>query len=319
MERRKLFLLAAALPFASVAQHKVWRIGFLGTLSRDAWAGPVGAIRAGLLEHGYVEGKNLHIEYRWAEGRYERLPALAQELLRSNLDLLMSHGSPGSRAAKEATVSVPIVLVAGNLTTMGIVTNLARPGGNLTGITFFGVEMVGKRLQLLREAIPRAKRLAVMLNPANPIQPAIREFLEKTARALNVALTVIEVRDAASADRALAGALAEGFEGLVVDDDAMLRSASKAIGAAAKRHRIPLVGPGEFADDDALICYDVDLLDMYRRSAGLVDRILKGAKAGELAVEQASKFTLVVSARAAKQLGLVLPGALMLRADRVIE
>ncbi|HJS77721.1 MAG TPA: ABC transporter substrate-binding protein [Burkholderiales bacterium] len=320
MQRRTLLLAAIATSFAAFAQpNKMWRIGFLGTLSREAWAGPVDAIRAGLRERGYTEGKNLHIEYRWAEGRYERLPSLAQELLRSNIDLLMSHGSPGSRAAKQATTSVPVVLVAGNLTTMGIVSNLARPGGNLTGITFFGVEMVRKRLELLREAMPKAKRLGVVLNPGNPIQPAIREALEETARSLNVALTVIELRDASSVDSVFEPALADRFEGVVIDDDAMLRSASKAIGAAAKRRRLPLVGPSEFVDDDAVICYDVDLLDMYRRSAGLVDRIFKGAKPGELPVEQAAKFELIANPRAARQLGISLPSALLVRADRVID
>lgn len=299
--------------------EKVYRIGLLGLSSRsDVTA--LAALHQGLRDLGYQEGKNLVIEYRWAEGRYDRLPALADELVRLKVDVLVTYATPGARAAKQATTTIPVVVASmGDAVALGIVSNLARPGGNITGSQSQFPEVMGKRIEMLREAIPRLARVAVLFNPANPALPPALKVMEVTARSLAIELQLIEAaspQDFGSAFAAMAQRRSEGF---VVADDPVLRSHGRAIAELAAKRRLPSVGEREYAVDGGLLAYAVNRHELWRRTAILIDKILKGTKPGDLPVEQPTKYDLVVNMRTAKLLGLTIPSSLLLRADQVIE
>ena len=315
-----LAVLLLALPLAEAQQaERVYRIGLLGLSSRSDITG-LAAWRQALRDLGYEEGKNLVIEYRWAEGQYDRLPAFANELVRLKVDVLVTYGTPGALAAKQATTTVPVVVASmGDAVAMGIVPNLARPGGNITGSQSQFPEVMGKRLEMLREAIPRLARVAVLFNPANPALPPALKVMEMTARSLGIELQLIEAPSPQDFGGAFAAMAQRRSEGFVVVDDPVLRSQGRAIAELAAKRRLPSVGEREYAEDGGLLAYAVNRPEAWRRAAIFIDKILKGTKPGDLPVEQPTKYDLVVNMRTAKLLGLTIPPSLLLRAGEVIE
>jgi putative tryptophan/tyrosine transport system substrate-binding protein len=325
--RRKLLVAlgvgALATPLTAFAQQKgkVWRIGFLGTASASGYAGRVDALRAGLRDLGYVEGKNIVIEFRWAEGKYERLPELAAELVRLKVEIIVAQGTPGILAAKNATTTIPIVMPASaDPVAVGLVASLARPGGNVTGMTGFGPEGAAKRLELLKDAFPRTRQVAVLFNPdnSNYIRLGL-PALEATAKSLKLELQQFPVRGPGDIDSAFAAMAKRRVDAVVFIDDAMLVANVGVIAKLAAKMRLPSVGPSDLAEAGGLMAYGVNRLDSFRRAAYFVDRILKGAKPADLPVEQATRFETVLNLKTAKALGLQFPQAVLARADRVIE
>jgi len=261
------------------------------------------------------------IEFRWAEGKLDRLPALAAELVRRGVDVLVTQGTPATRAAKAATTAIPIVMAAvGDAVVPGLVASLARPGGNVTGSTFFSSELIAKRVEILQIAMPAAKRVGVMFNPDNPIQgaPLARE-LAGAEKALKLDIDMIPTRSLAEMESAVDSLAARRAEAVVFTEEPMqLVNAAKLTGLAAKR-RLATIGPLEFASAGAVIAYGVHFPELYRRAAFFVDRILKGARPADLPVEQATRFELVLNLKSAAALGLSIPARLVQRADRVLE
>jgi putative ABC transport system substrate-binding protein len=315
-------LLAAPLAAEAQQAEKVYRIGFLGAASHSRYAPFVEALRLGLRDLGYVDGKNLAIEYRWAEGKLERLPSLAQELIRLNLDVLFVATTPGSLAAKAATATIPIVFVAvADPVGVGLVPNLARPGGNITGITHIVAELTGKRLELLKEIVPSASRIAVLVNPDDPNAPFQIRNAEAAARTLRIQLDpVLTVRSASDLERAFEAAARSGAAAalrMVDPTVGMLRV--RTVELAAK-HRLPVMYVfREDVEAGGLVAYGASLLAQFRQAATFVHKILRGAKPGDLSIEQPTKFELVINLKTAKALGLTIPPSLLGRADRVIE
>ncbi len=315
-----LGLLAAPTLSLAQAPGKDRRIGFLGTGSAVGMAGWVEAFRGGLRELGHVEGQNLSIEYRWANGQYERAPELAAELVRLKIEVLVTHGTPGTRAAKGATTTIPIVMAtAGDAVLVGLVASLARPGGNITGSTFFNPELAAKRLELLRETLPRVTRVARLVNPDNPAMGPVFQGMEPTAKSLKLELESIEVRGPADFERAFKTMADKHVGGVVILEDGMINANIQAIAALAAGLRLPSIGITEFAQAGGLMAYGVSLSDMYRRAAVFVDKILKGAKPGDLPIERATKFETVLNQKAARAMGITFPRSVLVRADRLIE
>ena len=322
--RRKLFIAigtaALASPLTLRAQTKIWRIGFLGSATAQGYARPVDALRAGLRDLGYVEGKNIAIEYRWAENKFERLPGLAAELVKMNVDVIVTHGTPGTLAAKQATTTIPIVIAAiGDALAVGVVTSLARPGGNITGTTFFLPELAAKRLEIIHDAMPRARRGAVLLNSTNPMTEPMLKAMELTAKSLKLELLRFPIRTPEEFDGAFAAMAAKRIEALITYEDPIMTANVKRIADMAVKQRLPSFGSPDFADAGGLLGYGVSFIDMFRRAPYFVDKIFKGAKAGDVPVEQWNKFELVVNFKTAKLLGVKLPNIVLQRADRVIE
>jgi putative ABC transport system substrate-binding protein len=275
------------------------------------------ALRAGLRELGYVEGKNIVIEVRWAEGKYDRLPELAAELVNLKVSVIVVYGTKAAVAAKRATTTIPIVVGSGDAIGQGLVTNLARPGGNLTGTTTFTSELAAKRLELLKEAVPRITQVAFLVNLAYP--PSTLQALETAAEALKLALPQFPVRGPDEFDSAFATIVTRRIDAVVVQADTMFEVNAKAIADLAIKHRLPSVGTVDFAEAGGLIGIGANLLEGHRRLAVYVDKILKGANPGDLPVERATKFELVIDLKTAKALGLTIPQSLLLRADEVIQ
>ena len=299
---------------------KVWRIGFLGSTSTSAHGAFVDAFREGLRERGYVEGKNVTIEYRWADSHYERLPALAAELVRLNVDLILTHGSPGARAAKEATTTIPIVVaITGDAVTTGLVTSLARPGSNITGSTFSFSELNAKRLEMLKEALPGLKRAAVLMNATNVGNVVTFEAMARTARSIDVSV----MQTFAKSPEDLAGVFAQitksRAEAVVVYEDALFIAQAARLAALAEQHRLPSVGFREYADAGGLLGFGVNFPVVWRRAAVIVDRVLKGGNPAEMPMEQPAKFDTVINLKTAKTLRLTIPPRVLLRADTRIE
>ncbi len=325
--RRKLLVAlgagALAAPLTSFAQQKgkVWRIGFLGAASASGTAGRVEALRAGLRDLGYVEGKNLVIEFRWAEGNFERLPQLAAELVRFKVDVLVTAGTPAILAAKSATTTIPIVMASGgDPVATGLVASLARPGGNVTGMAGFSPELMVKRLELLRDVFPRVRQVAVLFNPENPTHiKIVLPVMEAAARSLKLELHQFGARGPGEFDSAFAAMATRRVDAVVTSQDAMLTDNAGAIANLAARMRLPSVGPSEFADAGGLLAYGTNRLEFFRYAATFVDKILKGAKPADLPVEQATRFETVVNLKTAKALGITIPQSFLLRTDRVIE
>lgn len=319
-------LLAGALaaPLASFAQQpqeKVPRIGFLIAETLSGQASRVEALRAGLRERGYVEGKNIAIEFRLAEGNYDRLPELAAELARLKVDVLVTFGIKALVAAKGATTTIPIVIpsTSSDPVALGLVSSLARPGGNITGSTTFGPEIMAKRLELLKDAMPRITRVAVLVNPANSSFGPTFQQMDITAKALKLSLQPFEVRAPGEFDSVFA-AMAKGrVDAIVVQDDTMFAVNAKAIADLVAKKRLPSVGSKGFAEAGGTIGYGGIDADLYRRGAYFVDRILKGAKPGDLPIEQATRLELVINMKTAKALGIKIPQSILLRADKVIK
>jgi putative tryptophan/tyrosine transport system substrate-binding protein len=331
MRRRKFISLlggAAAAssvswPRVALAQQpsaKVFRIGYLGLTTADSLPKRTEAFRAGLRDLGYQEGRDFVIEYRWADGNYDRLPALLADLIRLKVDVIVTHGTPGVLAAKQATTTIPIVMaVVGDALGLGIVSNLARPGGNVTGLTFFNPELAAKRLELLKETMPDLTDVGLLLNLANPINESILPEMSRFAQPLKLKLHQFDVRAPAEFEGAFAAMAAKRVGAFVVIDDAMMISNAPAVAALALKQRLPSCGWPDFAIDGGLLAYGVDFPDMFRRAATFVDKIRKGAKPGDLPVEQSTKFEIIVNLKTAKVLGLTIPYNLLARADQVIE
>jgi putative ABC transport system substrate-binding protein len=311
-----LALLSA--PAAEALQPgKVARIGFL----TQAPANPnFEGLRQGLRNLGWVEGQNLVIEYPSAAGRVERLPALATELVRLNVDVIVATAL-AVQAAKSATKTIPIVFViADDPVATGLVASLARPGGNMTGLSSLNVELDAKRLALLKEAIPRLARAAVLFSPDDPAAGAMRAATERATRSVGVQLQIAEVRGYAELDGAIATVTRGGAEALAVLGSALFFQHQPRIAELAARARLPAISPWkQFPEAGGLMSYGANLPEMFRRAAVYVDKILKDAKPADLPVEQPTKFELVINLRTARVLGLTVPQSLLLRADQVIQ
>ncbi len=333
--RRKLLVAlgAGALtsPFASFAQPQTAKVSRIGILSPgaplDAGRNPsalaflFGALRESLRELGYVEGQNIAIEYRFAEGRPERLPALAEDLVRLKVDVIVAPSPPAPQAAKRATSTIPIVFVViGDPVAQGLVASLARPGSNITGLANLAQEVVGKQLELLKEVAPKVSRVAVLQNPTNQAHPFVLRQAEGAARTLGVQLHIAHAGTPPEIDAAFAAMRSQRAGGVLVLRDALFLAQRAQIVALAAKSRLPAVyGLREEAQAGGLMAYGASAPAMYRRAATYVDKILKGAKPADLPVEQPTKFELVINLKTAKALGLTIPPSLLGRADEVIE
>ena len=317
-----VFLLVS-MPVALEAQEpvRVWRIGFLAPGSSSAGDPRVEALRRGLRELGYAEGRNLALEFRWAEGNADRLPALAVELAKVKVNAIVTQGTQATDAARRAVTTIPIVFaVAGDPVGSGLVTSLARPGGNVTGLTDIAPEIAGKRLGLLLEAAPRITRIAVLWNPANPSAAPQMRDTAAVARSLGLAVRSLELRDVSELDGAFAAAVKDHARAVIVLSDGALYGRRVQIAQLAAKHRLLCVAwTPEFADSGCLMAYGADVVELHRRAAIFVDKILKGASPEDLPVEQPTAFELVLNLRTAKALGLSIAPTLLARADRVIE
>jgi ABC-type uncharacterized transport system substrate-binding protein len=309
-------------PLAAEAQpaEKVYRIGYLGNASALAQAKRVESLRAALRDLGYEEGKNIVIEFRWAEGRYERLPDLAAELVRLKVDVLVTGGTPGALAAKQATTTIPIVMVGiGDAVASGVVASLARPGGNITGLSDSVPELMAKLLELLKEIMPRTRRVAVLANPQSPGRPPMANAMESTARSLKVELENFEARGPSEFESAFSRIAKSRVDAVVVPSDAVFNYNVAALADLAAKTRLPSAGVKAFAEAGGLIGYGLNFPEMDRRAAYFVDKILNGVKPADLPVQQPTKFDLVINLKTAKALGLTIPQSLLLRADHVIQ
>jgi putative ABC transport system substrate-binding protein len=328
VRRREFIILlasATACPLAAHAQQqagKVPRIGFLGVTSPSDRPSLLDAFRQGLRELGWVEGQNIFIDYRYAEGRLDRLPELAAELVRLKVDIIVSVGTQGVTAARNATETIPIVMIGvRDPVGTGLIASLARPGGNVTGVSgSAGLEIVTKQLELLKETAPKAHRVTILSNPDNAYHElAIRE-VNVAAESLGVQLQLLEARGPNEFDGAFAAMAKERVGALLVLSDSIFNSHQALLADFAARSRLPAVyGVRESVEAGGLMSYGPSFPDFYRRSAAYVDKILKGAKPADLPVEQPTKFELVINLKTAKALGLTVPPTLLARADEVIE
>ncbi len=310
----------APLPAAAQPTGKVHRIGFLGNSTAVLEAHLVGPFREGLGELGYVEGLNLVIESRWAEGEYKRFPMLIAELLAQKVELIVTAGTPAALAVKKATTSVPLVMVAvGDPVASGLVTSLKRPGGNITGLTSIAEETEAKRLELLKEVIPKLSDVAVLWNSDNPsLLPTLKE-MRAASQVLGLKLQVLEVRTSGDLEEAFKGIVRERPGALLVMGDRLFLHNRQHIMDFGTKQRLPVVPVHpELVEAGGLMSYGASYPSMHRRAAYFADRILKGAKPADLPVERPSKFELIVNLKAAKALGLRMPPSLLLRADQVI-
>jgi putative ABC transport system substrate-binding protein len=327
--QRRHFLFAAgallAAPFGAEAQQaaNVARIGYLG---RDIVPGPhlPEALRQGLRDLGYVEGRNLVIEYRDAEGKSERLPALAAELVALKVDVIVAASILPALAAKEATSTLPIVVASvGDPVGSGLVTSLARPGGNVTGLSFLAPELVGKHLELVKQAVPDVSRVAILWQPGflgERSEKGVLKRAEVAAQTLRVRAQFVEARDPADFNRAFSEMTRARAGALTVLSSSMFLGERRRLVDLAAKNRLPTEYPyREFVDAGGLMSYGANIADLYRRAATYVDKILKGAKPGDLPVEQPTKFELVINVKTAKALGLTIPQSLLARADEVIQ
>jgi len=313
-------ILAGPLVVAAQQSAKARRIGLLIGSSQSFVAPYVTIFRQALRALGYVESESIAIEYRYADGHYDRLPALAADLVRLKVDIVVTEGTPPTRAAKQATTAIPIVMtVTGDPVAAGLVTNLARPGGNLTGASFFFPEMAAKRLQLLKEVIPLLSRVTVVWNPSNTVHGPVVKSVEEAAKTLGIVVQHVRIQVPADVDDALL-AIARGRESLVVLEDGLINVCSPQIAQVAAKHRLPTIfGLTTFAEAGGLMAYGPSRPELWRRAATFVDKILRGAKPGDLPVEQPVRFDLVINVSTAERLRLTIPPAVLVRADQVIE
>ena len=313
-------ILAGPLVVAAQQSAKARRIGLLIGSSQSFVAPYVTIFRQALRALGYVESESIAIEYRYADGHYDRLPALAADLVRLKVDIVVTEGTPPTRAAKQATTAIPIVMtVTGDPVAAGLVTNLARPGGNLTGASFFFPEMAAKRLQLLKEVIPLLSRVTVVWNPSNTVHGPVVKSVEEAAKTLGIVVQHVKIQVPADVDDALL-AIARGRESLVVLEDGLINVCSPQIAQVAAKHRLPTIfGLTTFAEAGGLMAYGPSRPELWRRAATFVDKILRGAKPGDLPVEQPVRFDLVINVSTAERLRLTIPPAVLVRADQVIE
>ena len=313
----------AAWPLAARAQQagKVHRIGVLETISTTLNVANFYALREGLRQLGYAEGQNLVIEYRSADGRDDRFPGLARELLALKVDVIVTRGTPAAKAVKNATSTVPVVMMAsGDPVGVGLVTSLARPGGNITGLSAIVGELSPKRLELIKEIVPGLARIAVLANTSNDAVRRDWARIETAARSLGVQSQLLDLRESDALGPTFDDASARRADALVVVIDAITQANQQRIVDLAMKHRLPAIySSREFVDAGGLISYGVSYPDLYRRAATYVDKILKGTKPADLPVVQPTKFELVINLKTAKALGIEVPPTLLARADEVIE
>jgi putative ABC transport system substrate-binding protein len=325
MRRRQFLTLlgsAAAWPVVAWGQqtNRVPRIGFLGASTPSGLASRLDGFRSGLRNLGYIEGQNIFIDFRWAEQKYDRYPDLVAELVRLNVDVLVTHGTPGTLAAKQATKTLPIVMAAsGDAIATGIVTSLAQPGGNITGSTFFSPEVSAKRLEILKECFPRIRRVAVLFNPVSANDRNNARSMETVAKSLKMEIQRFEIRGSNELDASVSAAAKQRMEAIAIGDDSIFRSYPGLIAEIAKKNRLILIGSTENAQEGGLIGYGANVTELFRRAAVFVDKILKGAKPSDLPVEQPIKFELVLNKRTARDLGVKIPNAILVQATKVIE
>ncbi len=329
MNRRDAIISLLALgvagdPIASFAQQpgKVWRIGFLTSIQRPASldTGISGAFRKGMRDLGYVEGRNLQYEWRFTDGKSEPLAALAAELLRLKVDILVTGGTPATRAAQMATKTTPIVMVfTGDPVGSGFIASLARPGGNITGVSNLNVELNPKRVEMLVAILPGLSRIAALLNPANPTHAANLAQMQAGAQKAKVTLLPLDARTPDEIERAFAAMKQQKAQALIVHTDSFFETQARQIGELAVQSRLPTIGARRFVDFGGLMSYMPDQNSAFERAATHVDKILKGARPADLPVEQPTRIELVINLKAAKALGISIPREVMLRADEVIQ
>jgi putative ABC transport system substrate-binding protein len=324
MRRREFITLlggaAVVWPLAAWAQQgRVWRIGALETTPLASNSASFNALREALRNLGYVEGQNLDIVYRSADGRDERFPQLAAELLNMKVDLILARGTPATVAARNASGTVPVV-VTSTADPFTIVGNIARPGGNVTGLASLLVDLISKRLSLLAEIVPSLSRVGLLSNPDNPTFVRTRKDNETSAQSLGIESVVLNVRTPEDIVTAFVAASGQQVDALSVATETVTQANRTLIADLAVEHRLPAIyGSREFVDAGGLIAYGVSYPDLYRRAATYVDKILKGAKPADLPIEQPTKFELIVNLKAAKRIGLTIPETFLVRADEVIE
>jgi putative ABC transport system substrate-binding protein len=311
----------AALPGASLAQRKAMPVvGYLHFATPD-YMPSADAVFQGLKEAGYVPGQNVAMEYRWAEGHYDRLPALAADLIKLDVDLIIAFGPPSAKAAKSATATIPIVFEVGtDAVEAGLINSLARPGGNATGLSILFVQLTAKRLELLCELIPEARNIALLVNPNSPTaEPSIRSASE-AARAKGVQLSILKAATESEIDAAFATAVISKADGLIVAADPFFDTRRVQVVTTAARYKVPTnYFENEFANAGGLMSYGSSLAGVYRRMGVYAGRILRGEKPAELPVEQPTKFDLVINLKTARELGITVPSKLAFTADDVIE
>jgi ABC-type uncharacterized transport system substrate-binding protein len=326
MTKRKLgsfalsaMLFALWLPAEAQQPTKVPRIGFFSSISPSIFSARVEAFRQGLRELGYVEGKNIVIEWRSAEGKADRLPALAAELVRLKVDVIVSPGPGPTRAAKQATNTIPIVMAFDDDPVgSGFAASLARPGGNITGLSTLASEISGKQLELLREIVPKLSRVAVLGNASQPGHPQALKEINVAADAFRVQVQYLEVRGPKDVETAFRAASKERADAALVLGSPIFISQRKQLADLAAKSRLPAIyNRPEYVEDGGLVFYGVSYTDLFRRAATYVDKILKGAKPGDIPIEQPKKFEFIINLKAAKQIGLTIPPNVLARADRV--
>jgi putative ABC transport system substrate-binding protein len=308
---------AVSVPAAAQPPVKIYRVGILGNENSPPWDG----LRQGLRDLGYVEGRNLSLEWRWSEGRTDRLPALAMELVALRPDVLVASGTQAVRAAKQATSTIPIVMTVSSYPDrIGLVESLAHPGGNVTGLSNVAPDLSAKKLELLREIVPKVSRLAILWNPASPVEQfGFRELLT-AASAVGVEIQSVEVRSPDELPAALAALSSSRVHALLAHGNPINFKGRQLIADFAIRNQLPSIYEERlFVDAGGLMSYAPSFTDLFRRAATYVDKVLKGAKPADLPVEQPTKFELVINAKTAKILGLTISPLLLLRADQVIE
>jgi putative ABC transport system substrate-binding protein len=325
MKRRQFITLlgsaaaAGAWPRTVLAEKKMPVIGFLGGADPVGYKPQMAALRQGLADHGYVEGRSIAIEYRWAAGKYERLPALAADLVARKVAVIVTQGTPAALAAKRATTTIPIVMaIVGNPVVTGIVPSFARPGGNITGSSFFYAELMAKRLELMKELMPRLSRAGVLLNPDNRAMDPIMRAMAQTAKAANVAAEAVNVRRIEELEVTIERVKPK-IEALIVVDDGLIIANARRIAEIAIKHRLPSLGFREYAEAGGLAAYGVDFPHIWRGAGAFVDKILKGKKPADLPIEQASCFELIINLKTAKAIGFEVTPAMSARANQVIE
>jgi putative ABC transport system substrate-binding protein len=324
MKRRDFIILlggATAWPLVARAQGRIPRVGFMGNSTAALEVNLVDSFREGLRELGYEEGRNIAIEYRWADGRYERFAALVAELIAAKVDVIVTAGTPAALAVKKATSTVPLVMVAvGDPVGTGLVPSLARPDGNLTGLSSVAPDLEGKRLELLREIVPSVSRIAVFINSVNPFHATSMRQAQSAGKTLGVKVQQYDIRKSEDLDGAFAAIRKERPDALLILADRVFLHNRERIVDFTEEQRLPNVSAyKEVVEAGGLMSYGPSYEDMHKRAAIYVNKILKGAKPGNLPIEQPTKFTLVVNLKAAKALGISMPPAVLSRADDVIE
>jgi putative tryptophan/tyrosine transport system substrate-binding protein len=318
---RLLLLLIGVLAWPVFAQSgKVYRIGMLETTSASANRANLNAFLQGLREAGYVEGQNIVIDYRSADGRQDLFPKLAADLVRAKPDIIVTRSSAAALAAKNAA-SIPVVMAtSANPIASGVVKNLAHPGGNVTGLTTLVSELAAKRIEVLNELVPRASRIAAILNLSDPTAAAERRQIERASKSLGLQVIILDVRDAEGLNRALEAALQQPANALLINSEAVVMANRQTIIDFARKHRLPVMySAREYVEAGGLVAYGVNYPHLYYRAASYVDKILKGAQPGDLPIGKPTKMSLVINVRAATALGIAIPSQLLLRTDELIQ